>query len=446
MRLATHLLSRLLLTGVVVLVISISWLMNAHHRKADQEIVDASVAMMRILEVQSVGFRQGIGLEPRFPDWYPVTQVSLPSGACIKLLGIDKNAIHTTCRGKVPAKRKVPAWFHWVYKSTFGPNEALTRQIDARNTTYYLKILPDAEIEVAIVWERTQLAIILTCSVVLLLSGITAWSIQRATKPVEAIVNAIETLGDGGLDTRLGSYRFKELNSIALAFDTLAKNLREEKSKRDALFQRIQTIQEEERHMIALELHDEFGQYLSAINANAMALSSAQDFDTVHADAERIQSSVQRLVTLVHDLLQQLRPHPNNDANIEEMLNNLIVESQTNHADKANITLRTDGDFERVPNEIATAAYRITQEALTNAHRHAQASNVEICLTCDGASLHLSIIDDGNARADDTLIKGFGITGMQDRAASCGGKVEIGFNDQHGLIVQAFLPFDREAS
>ena len=335
---------------------SISWLMYAHHEKADQEIVAASVSMLRILELQSIGFRQGIGLEPRFPDWYPVTQVSLPNGACIKLLDSDKRAIHTTCRGKVASKRRVPGWFNWLYKSIFGADEALVQQFEARDLIYHLVIIPDADIEVALVWERTQLAIILTCGVVLILSAITAWSIHHAIKPVKSIVEAIEKLGDGGFDTRLGNYRFKELNSIAAAFDTLANNLREEKSKQDALIQRIQTIQEEERRSIALELHDEFGQYLSAINANAVALSNADSIETVHADAERIKSGAQRLVRLVHGLLHKLRPYPNGGLNVVEMIESLIAETHADHPESLEIQLRTEGDFERVTNDIATAS------------------------------------------------------------------------------------------
>lgn len=444
MRLTAHLLSRLLLTGIIVLMVSISWLMHAHHEQANQEIEAASVSMLRILELQSIGFRQGIGLEPRFPDWYPVTQVSLPNGACIKLLDSEKRAIHTTCRGKVASKRQVPAWFNWLYRTVFGADSALVRKFEARDAIHYLEIMPDADIEVAIVWERTQLAIILTCAVVLILSAITAWSIHHAIKPVEAIVEAIGRLGDGGLDTRLGNYRFRELNSIASAFDTLADSLHEEKAKQNALIQRIQTIQEEERRMIALELHDEFGQYLSAINANATALASADNLDTVHADAKRIQLGAQRLVSLVHELLHRLRPYPNSDLNVVEMVESLIAETRADNPGALNISLVSNGIFDPVSTDVATAAYRICQEALTNVQRHADASKVNVAISCDGEALSISVTDDGKTRHKDAIKSGFGITGMRDRAIGCGGHLEVKSNPEHGLRISAFLPLSKE--
>jgi two-component system, NarL family, sensor histidine kinase UhpB len=443
MRLTTYLLSRLVVSGIVILFIAIFWLMYSNHARANQEIVSASTAMMRILEVQAVGFRQGIGLEPRFPDWYPATQVSLPSGACIRLLDASQRTLNSTCHGKVRATPEVPAWFQWLYEYQFGSGEPLTRELTAHGKTYYVEVIPDGDVEVALVWERTQLAIILTTIVVSLLGAVTAWSIHHAISPVASIVAALSELQGGAFDTRLGVYRFTELNQIALACDSLAGSLREEQLKRNALFQRIQTIQEQERRMIALELHDEFGQYLSAINANATAPCSAKDVHTAKADAKRIQTNVHRLVILVDELLQKLRPHPSSGANIEEMVRGLLKESAEVRIENFDITLSSNGSFDHIPNEVATTAYRIVQESLTNAKRHASAEHVEVLLHSDENVLKISITDDGSASAQQPIKKGFGIVGMQERAAALGGKTEINFNQGKGLTVHAVLPYSK---
>lgn len=441
MRLTAYLLSRLLITGIVILVFAILSMMYLNHQRAVEEIDAASNAMLRILALQSIGLRQGIGLEPRFPDWYPVTQVSLPDGACVLLRDSTRQALNTTCRGKVRADPIVPQWFSWLYQKMFGAGAASTKEFAVRDKVYYLEIVPEADIEVAIVWDRIKLAVALTTGVLVLLGLMTALSIQRALHPVASIVDALARMKEGALDSTLGVYKFRELNEIAFACNSLANSLREEKAQRDALFQRIQTIQEDERRMIALELHDEFGQYLAAISANAVALHGAEDFDTVQSDAKRIQSNVERLNYSIKNLLQKLRPHPSGGENVVDMVGKLIDETDELHGDRFALNFETIGEFKDIPMELCTAVYRIAQEALTNIEKHANATKVTVTLVDEGDLLTLSVRDDGDAGGGAQLRDGYGFTGMKERAVALGGKTEISAQAGEGLTVTAKLPY-----
>ena len=444
MRLTTYLLSRLLLSGAVILILTISWLMFTNHERAQQDVRRIGDTVLRILEIQSVGPLQGIGLEPRFPDWYPVTQVKLPPGACVKFLMADGQVRHSSCRGKGHSDKQIPAWFEWVYRHTFPVAEVARRDLNVREQNYIIEIIPDAEIEIADVWDRTKLTFTVALLVILVLGATAAILIRRAFKPIHQIVDSLERIGRGDFAMHLDVFRFKELNQIAQGCNSLATELGEKKRQRDALFERLQTAQDDERRAIALELHDEFGQYLTAINANAVALQSTADIEVVQADAKRIQGSVERLMALVQSLLNRLKPNPAMNQSLVEMVENLITEASHLQTDGLNVELQVDGPVDECPDKVSMVGYRIIQEALTNIRKHADASQVKVKLVLEKSALKISISDNGSLKSPDEIVPGFGISGMRERAAAVGGRLEILGSGERGLTIEACFPVYRE--
>ena len=440
MRLTTYLLSRLLLSGILIVIIAVGWLMYANHQQVLNELNRASGSMIRILELQSIGMRQGIGLEPRFPDWYPVTQVTLPSGACVRLLNRTNDPVESTCRGRRNTVNPVPGWFRWVYQEVFKAGAVLNREFEGRDQPYTLEIVPDPDIEVITVWERTELAFMLTSAVVIALSMITAILIHNAVKPVRLITESLSHIGKGRYEGLLTNFKYKEINQIAAACNALANDLQIEKSERDALFQRLQSAQEDERRMIALELHDDFGQHLTAINANALALQSASDFDQVNDDAERITASVQQLVDRVRQLLRRLRPYPDGAKSIIETMDSLVADVRGAHGESIAVDMTTKGNLDKVPEEIAMVVFRVVQEALTNIKKHAKADSIFILLQVSEQTLEVKVVDNGTVTDLSQLSPGFGISGMEERAAIVGGNIQITVNGEHGLCVAATFP------
>ena len=444
MRLTTYLLSRLVLSGAVILLIAVSWLMFTNHQRVQNEVAQASNTIMRILEVQTVGPLQGIGLEPRFLDWYPVTQVSLPVGACVKLLTSEGKARQTTCKGKGLVRNEVPKWFTWIYRRVFNVAEVSRSSFQVREHHYTVEIAPDAGTEIADVWARTKLAFTLATLVIFVLGVTAAWLINNAVKPVRMIVDSLENIGKGNFESKLGTFRFRELNQIASTCNKLASDLNREKRHRDTLFQRLQTVQEDERRAIALELHDEFGQYLTAISANALALQSTNEMHVVKSDAQRIQHSAERLKVLVGNLLRRLRPYPASESSLIEMINNLITEARESQSEPLQLELETDGPVnqcaDKITPKITLAAYRIIQEALTNIRKHASADRVKIRLSATQDALEVAVCDNGKLENIESIRTGFGISGMRERAASVGGRLELSSAGKHGLTVRANFP------
>jgi signal transduction histidine kinase len=98
-----------------------------------------------------------------------------------------------------------------------------------------------------------------------------------------------------------------------------------------------------------------------------------------------------------------------------------------------------------LPAGIDLAAYRIVQEALTNARRHAPGSDVDVEVSYGEAALTLRVRDYGPGPGDGELMPGHGLVGMRDRATIAGGTFSYGAAEGGGFAVEVTLPYDGEA-
>ena len=203
----------------------------------------------------------------------------------------------------------------------------------------------------------------------------------------------------------------------------------------------IMAAQERERRAIARELHDELGQVLTVLRLDSAWLSSRLEASDPKA-AERgaaMRRLIDKTIDEVRSIAIRLRPGALDELGLVEALEWLSADfERRNEA----VCIFTCDPLPPLPDPIATAAYRITQEALTNAARHARASQVEIGLRIDGRDLALSIVDNGRGFDPDKLKQaaGMGIAGMQERAALLGGSVSIRSAPGAGTAVFFRLP------
>lgn len=107
------------------------------------------------------------------------------------------------------------------------------------------------------------------------------------------------------------------------------------------------------------------------------------------------------------------------------------------------IGLHVDQGACDLPAHLQLAAYRIVQESLSNAAKHARPANVQVRAFCRGRSLVIDVCDDGAART--RYVSGSGLAGMRERAAQCGGSLQAGPRDPGGWRVHADLPLRPQA-
>lgn len=210
------------------------------------------------------------------------------------------------------------------------------------------------------------------------------------------------------------------------------------------LSRRLLDIQETERRQIARELHDEVGQALTATKISLQTLARSPEPDRIASDLPAVIALVDRLVGIVRSLSLDLRPPLLDELGLVPAVR-WLVEKQT-QATGLEISFRAEDTPDRLDPALAITCFRIVQEALTNATRHAQAHSVEIGLTRSGDQLKLRIRDDGRgfspaqafARAD----RGgsLGLISMQERASLLSGTCVIDSALGHGTEIRATFP------
>ena len=216
--------------------------------------------------------------------------------------------------------------------------------------------------------------------------------------------------------------------------DTLAQN-------RQLSHQQI-LLQEEERKNMARELHDELGQYLNAIKLDAVFIRDrTRDMSAdVHSSAESIVEISSRVYDVVRSMMRRLRPVALDELGLTSALEHM-VQSWRERLPSIIFTLRIEICPEGFSEALNITLYRLVQEALMNAAKHAQASNVSIVLDRPGAEyVSLSISDDGVGVELGERKLGLGIAGMRERVEALGGKFEIESAPGHGLCLRAAIP------
>jgi signal transduction histidine kinase len=230
---------------------------------------------------------------------------------------------------------------------------------------------------------------------------------------------------------------------LLLALVTIAITLRLEREldKRRADLQELSTLliraQEDERRALARELHDEIGQSLSAI---LMETDSAGCDDRPAGVREHL-AAIRRLaegtVSQVRDLALLLRPSMLDDLGLTPALN--WHARETTKRTGRNVVVSADDAIDSLADEHRTCIYRLVQEAVNNAVRHANARTVEVSVKKERQQVNVTVQDDG-AGFDTRFMRGLGILGMEERVRRLGGRLKISSQPGRGTVVAAALP------
>jgi two-component system, NarL family, sensor histidine kinase UhpB len=209
----------------------------------------------------------------------------------------------------------------------------------------------------------------------------------------------------------------------------------------------LQRAREEERTLVAREIHDELGQALTAlkmdlVNIEEIAAGSMQTLN-FPAMADRLASMSQLIdatVQAVRKISAQLRPVLLDSLGLIPAIEWQLEELQNRTNIRCVLTVSPE-EFE-VDRDRSTAVFRILQEALTNTVRHAKAAEVDVRLTLDGCTLFLEVRDDGRGiSVSDTVKAGsFGLLGMRERAFMFGGELTISGLPGKGTTVSLKMP------
>ncbi len=198
------------------------------------------------------------------------------------------------------------------------------------------------------------------------------------------------------------------------------------------LAQRMFQLQEEERQYIARELHDEFGQWLTAIQLDAQNITNLIGHESPQVDAsiESITHSAKQIHEGIRDMIHTLQPALLDELGLADSLRELVAQWQAHNPDIV-CRLSIEGELSDLRKNLSITIYRLVQEGLTNVIKHAQANNVEVQLarkhvdSMNRDCLKLTIQDDGTGMPSDVKSNGIGLPGMRERVLAAGGRFSI---------------------
>ncbi|MEU0601329.1 HAMP domain-containing sensor histidine kinase [Streptomyces sp. NPDC006393] len=208
-----------------------------------------------------------------------------------------------------------------------------------------------------------------------------------------------------------------EVTELIRTFNAMLDRLEHERATSSA---RVLLAQEAERRRIAQELHDEVGQSMTAV---LLALKRAADQAEapLRGELHQVQEITRESLDEVRRLVRRLRPGVLDDLGLVSALTSLTSDFATHTGLK--VVRRFEADLPALEPETELVLYRVAQEGLTNAARHADAERVEVALTHGDGAVVLDITDDG--RGIKAACEGAGIRGMRERALLIGGALDI---------------------
>ena len=306
-------------------------------------------------------------------------------------------------------------------------------------------------------WDDLRPMLWMVLAGFLMANGLVYALIGRAIKPLRLVVRGLQNMERGAYETRLPDLSGREGRQIGQAFNAMAQSVQGAAMARQQaqeatqalaanreLTRLIQTHIEQERGAIARELHDELGQQVTAIKSAGLVIArkTAGQDALIEQSARLVISCADQIYDGVHRLISQLRPLALDCFGLRDALHDLLGDWRMHYPDTS-FTLSLNGALDGLAPELSTAVYRIVQEAVNNALRHAQASRIDVNLQTSVNSLQLEVIDNGVGCVNDFKTPGhFGVLGMRERAQALAGSFNIDQITPLGVRVRVVLPLN----
>jgi signal transduction histidine kinase len=266
-------------------------------------------------------------------------------------------------------------------------------------------------------------------------------ALARALRPTRLISTGLARIATGDLAARLPPFDLAELSAVRDVFNHLAESLDNALAERAELTRKLIALQDEERRHLARELHDEFGQSLAAIRALASSArqTAAQECPSLLDECDGIARTASGMMETLRGALFRLRPPDVEELGLVASLEGLVAGWNGRSRGETRFAIRFEGTFETLPAAISANLYRIVQEALTNAAKHAGATKVNLELAMHEGEIALAIDDDGRS-TDPATKTGMGLLGMRERVAALRGRLSFEAGPNGGSALRVVIP------
>jgi len=334
---------------------------------------------------------------------------------------------------------KPPQWFYTMLDSN---NEPVSRPIRFGR----LEVRPDPGGAIRESWSKMKELFWIGLGFFIALNVAVYWMLGHLLQPLNPIIKTINKLEKGDLAARLPEFSLPEFEKIGHSLNRMAESLAVERELEEnrQVTHLIQKHIEEERRSLARELHDELGQYVTAIKTFAVAIASKtkEKAPEVEASGQTIVGAANHIYDGMHNIIKQLRPGSLDNLGLPETLKDLVNSLQEQHQDLT-VNLNLTGPLNELGETLNINVYRMVQETINNAIKHAQASVLEIHLNITEENvLKLMIKDNGKGMDVDAVdqTNHFGLLGIRERVQGLHGSFSVDSELGAGTSINITIP------
>lgn len=367
---------------------------------------------------------------------YDIEREMAAASGLARLLGAPENVpsqVVQTLRHMRPARSavgptpaEVPAWFS---ATVTGDREY--------GTVNGWRIYPADEMEE--VWESFVL-ISASYAVGMALCFLALfWMVKHGLRPLTELAAAMVAVADGRLASRLPGQGIAELDALAQRFNQMAEALEKEQTTVSRLLNELLQLQDREREHIARVLHDDLGQYLMGIRAQARSWVYDPELnERQKRQARDLAGHCETVQQHFRHLLQDLHPLAMEQLGLAGAIQHLTEQWQ--HLSGLDCRLTMDEQLAELTGEQQTHLYRFLQEALNNVSRHANATCATLAVKQNAGQLYIELRDNGAGTDNFPEKAGLGLRSMNERARCLGGRASFLSKVGEGTRIQLTVP------
>jgi two-component system, NarL family, sensor histidine kinase UhpB len=360
----------------------------------------------------------------------------------VRAMLVDERDASLATSKRFDSGQTAPDWFLTLIdrglgevRVRLGPDGEQSRSIVLRT---------DPANEIGEVWTESRDSVLVLAGFAALSALVICAVVGRALRPLEALSNAFEQIGDGDFRGGMPENGPPELIRLAAAFNAMTQRLASTAAQNRRLNERLLTLQAEERAELARDLHDEIGPLLFAVNMTAATIERFAECGRereIPTQVRSLRDAVGRMQRHVRSLLGRLRPVW--AVGLEAALHQLVSFWQTRRPDIA-FEVRVALGRDDLDDGATETIYRVAQEGLSNAVRHARPGRIEVTVVHEGDDgIRVEVVDDGAGMAQrpERNVPQLGLIGMRERVMAMAGSLTMrGGPDGRGLVLSVRLP------
>jgi two-component system sensor histidine kinase UhpB len=356
----------------------------------------------------------------------------------LKIQFFDRNDVLLEETLNTPdAIKPPPAWFINIIESFSDKIFFSKINIEQRGElTGYILIKPEPIYEYSEIWQQIKVGLWIIVSFLVLINFVVLLLFSHMIKPINKIIEGFEKLEAGNFKSKIRKSNILELDIIGKKFNSMIDNLRLSNNKIHKLSQNLIDVQEQEKSELARDLHDELGQSLTALQAEAASISETTKKKSRDEAIFNVIKLSKNMMLSTREIIKKLNLGLIEDLGFESALIELFENWKRRFKGVKFAYSIDEKAINKITKKKTAHLYRIFQEALTNIAKHSSPQKIQISIKyIDNSKKTRILISNDGISNDSSNQDGLGLIGIAERVDQIQGTLEISKKKLFKIII-----------